>query len=206
MANDYLTVAQYANQYSNYASEYGENDPALTRPITGWSRWIDRKTMRRPGDFNTEGNDAATRYFDGGGKGDVVWIHECTSISSVQVADYPFSSYSTMTADTDYWKSDGDQYDITPYRMLELNPSSTSFSYWPKGRRGVKISAVWGYSSSPPESIVEAMLILVHESYMMRDGNAPGTETVFTDFGVVVPAAVSAKALSLIASYRRIPL
>jgi hypothetical protein len=206
VTNDYLTVEQYANQYSNYSTEYSPNDPQLTRPITGWSRWIDMKTLRDPGDFNTEGNSAATRYFDGKGNYDILLIDECTSITTVQQADYPYSSYRTMTADTDYWKSDCDRYDTTPYRMLELNPNSSSFAYWPKGRRAVKISAVWGYSTEPPGPIVEAMLMLVHQTYMMRDGVGTGTETVFTNFGMVVPAAIPAKAMELIRAYKRGPL
>lgn len=204
--NDYLTLAQFKAR-NIITSTDATDDTLITELITEISRWADRVTMGEPGWLNTTGDDAAVRYFDGGGE-IAVWIKECTSITSVAVAEYPFSSYSTMTQDTDFWASDGAHYDTTPYRLLEIVPSGTTFAYFPKGRRAVKVTAVWGYATSTPEPVRAAVNIMVKELYLMKESgtSGPANATVITDFGVIVPAAISARAKALLMPYTRGPL
>lgn len=204
--NDYLTLAEYKTRNAIDSTDAAD-DALITAEITALSRWADRVTMGDPGWLNTADVVASARYFDGEGRIDL-WIDECTSITTVQQAEYPFTSYSTMTADTDYWKSDGDRYDAAPYRLLEIVPSSSTFAYWPSGRRAVKITAVWGYAATTPEPVKEAVAIMVRELYLMKQsgGSGPGDVTVITDFGVIVPQAISSRARALLTPYKRGPL
>lgn len=206
MANDYLATDEFKLRSQKQPQDIPKENELLEALITSACRWIDRHCLRDPGDFQTQGNSAATRYFDGKGRVDAIWIDDCTSISSVQQADYPYTTYTAMTADTDYWKSDGDQYDATPYRMLELNPNSSSFAYWASGGRAVKVSAVWGYSITAPEPVKEAVAIMARKLYHLRDGVGEGDATAITDFGVIVPAAIPAKVKAFLAPYKRNPL
>lgn len=206
MANDYLALDEYKTR-NTIDSVNAADDAMIEEHITAISRWADRVTLGDPGWLNTDSDEAAIRYFDGEGRIDL-WIDECTSITSVQQAEYPFTSYSTMTADTDYWKSNGKRYDAAPYRLLEIVPSSSTFAHWPRGGRAVKVTAVWGYASTTPEPVKEAVGIMVRELYLMKQsgGSGPGDVTVITDFGVVVPAAISARAKALLMTYKRGPL
>jgi hypothetical protein len=205
VANDYLTVDEFKLRSQKQPQDIPKEKELLTALLTAGSRWVDRFCMRNPGEFQTEGDSTAVRYFDGEGRIDL-WIDECTSITSVAQTEYPGNSYASMTLNTDYWRSDGAKYDNAPYRLLEVNPNSTRFVYWPHWRRGVKISAVWGYSTTAPEPVKEAVAIIARKFYHLRDGAGESDSAAITDFGMIVPSAIPPKVRAFLAPYKRSPL
>lgn len=90
-----------------------------------------------------------TRDFDGNGRADL-WLrpHFLLQPSAVLMsADQGYSYTDSLTLATHYWTMDGYSYDVTPFRMLRMNPNG-GYGIWWGGRRAVRITGVWGWHSN----------------------------------------------------------
>lgn len=200
--NDYLTVEEFRLR-TRIREDDSTDDALIGEFVTAVSRWVDRFTGRahEPGAFAVDGNSAETRYFDGV-RDDEIWIDECVSIETVATSDDFGETYDSW-ASTDYWTSDGARYGKTPIRLLVANPNG-DYAYFSAGRRALRISAIWGYSSAPPEPVKEAVTIVVRNLYHMRDGAGDADRNIITAEGFVIPAeAIPPKAKALLVPYRR---
>lgn len=147
-------------------------DAVLVRMATHASRLIDAATGRR---FYPE---LATRYFDGSGES-THWLSEpALAISTFTMSDDDGYSYAnTLTASTDYWTSDGQEYDRTPIQLLVINPNG-NYSVFYSGLRSLKLVATWGwhreYSAAWEDSLDTLQAEVSSSATSITVGNADG--------------------------------
>lgn len=143
-----------------------EHSNAFAALITRASRLIDKEVGRWANYFYPT-TDGETRYFDGNGE-EELWIDECLSITSLAVAE------SGETCSTGYTTWASTEYQAWPYNYaaysqpilrldIDLNGDKGS---WTKYRKAIKLTGVFGYSSTPPEDIKQACIIQVMRWYM----------------------------------------
>lgn len=131
------------------------------------SRLIDKLTRREVGAYAN--NTAGTRYFDGNGELSL-WVDEMADApASVAVAESgqvdgaggTGGTYTTWTV-TDYapWPYNA-LAQGKPYLRLDVEPLYGDKAYWNRYRKAVKISAKWGYSTTAPVEITEAVITQV---------------------------------------------
>lgn len=130
-------------------------DTQINTWITAVGSYIDRYTGRKDG-FESA---SATRYFDGNGKREID-IDECTSITSIQVLeangqDVEFTLSEGLEADYVTYP-----YNTTPIYRLKLVTSAQLGAFY-SGKKRVKITAVWGNTTSVPKDIELAATMLV---------------------------------------------
>lgn len=203
MPNDYLTVEEFNYRGRAEAQPDSTDDEWRIEPIiTEASRLVDDLCGVEYGAFATGSpGTSATRYFERGGV--ELWIDPAVSLSAVAISEDGGSSYTSLTADTDYWKSDGKQYDTTPYRLLVVNPNSSTLVAFPSGRRAVRITGVWGWSETVPPVIRDVTFRLAQRAYLMKESGGSEERAVATAEGVWLPAgAVPKDVLVKLAAYR----
>ena len=143
-----------------------EHATAFSAMITSASRLIDREVGRWPNYFYPT-TDGETRYFDGSGKS---WqdIDECVSITSLAVAE------SGGVDSTSYTTWGSTEYLAIPYNYAVLGQPITALeidaygakSVFYRYRKSVKLTGIFGYSSTPPDDIKQACKIQVMRWYM----------------------------------------
>jgi hypothetical protein len=70
------------------------------------------------------------------------------------------TDYTTWTEDTDFYVSPYNYSALgQPIQSLVIDNDSGSKGTWGTVRKGVKITGVWGYSSTPPDDIEQACKI-----------------------------------------------
>ena len=119
------------------------DDATLLRMLVSASRAIDDVCGRR---FYSS---IGTRYFTGNGRAKLwlpSWTGELISVTGLTVDDGADNVYNlTLVQDTDYWLYPS-QVDNEPYTAIELMPSGTQLSRWPRASRSVRIVGKFGYS------------------------------------------------------------
>lgn len=113
------------------------------------SRLIDRYKDQAAGAYLASGS--AVRYFDGTGDPDL-WIDLATSITKIEVEETDGAW--TQWAATDYrsWP-----YNDTPTRMLQVSDrADCTKGAWMRGPRRVRVTGVWGWSTTVPALIERA--------------------------------------------------
>lgn len=140
------------------------------------SRLIDRYKHLEDGAYMASGE--ATRYFDGTGNA-WLWLDAmpAVSLSTVEVEETD-GTWTAWTSDDYYtWP-----YNDTPIRRLDVNPKSVgNKSAWTSGPRRVKLTGVWGISTSVPEMIARACKIQValwYKRAMMGWSDVGGMEAM----------------------------
>jgi len=131
----------------------------LTSCITRASRLIDKYTSREEGAYAVT-TDTEIRYFDGSGQA-IQWVNEmCAVPTLVEVAEGAQVDHEGTTdgnyttyGSTGWWllPQNASQKRI-PYHALELD-SRANRSYWYPYRRGIRITARWGYAAATTDSI-----------------------------------------------------
>jgi peptidoglycan/xylan/chitin deacetylase (PgdA/CDA1 family) len=154
----YVTVAQVkADLVDSALYDSVDYDQALEEMITNASRLIDREVGGWPDYFAASGS--ATRYFDGSGEGDQ-WIDPMTTLTSVAVAESggrAASDYTTWTVDTDFYVWPYNYAAISqPIQKLIVDNYSGAKGVFTRSRKGVKVTGVFGYSTSAPEPVKQA--------------------------------------------------
>lgn len=95
---------------------------------------------------------SAIRYYTADGT-DEVWIDPVTSITKVEVEETD-GTWTEYESDDDYWPW---PWNDTPYRKLVIQDRTTSEeTNWDKGHRRLRVTGVWGLSTSVPPLIKRA--------------------------------------------------
>jgi len=134
-------------------------DSSFDTQINTWisvvESYINKYTGRKDG-FESA---SETRYFDGNGKNEID-IDEFTSLTTVQILEANGDDIGwTLTEglEEDYIAY---PYNDTPqYRLVLV--SSSSVGVWYAGKKRIKITAIWGHSTTVPEDIELAATMLV---------------------------------------------
>jgi len=131
-------------------------DNQITDWISGAEEYIKNYTGRKNG---FEVSVAETRYFDGNGEREID-IDEFVSITTLEVLE-------ANGGDVEWTLTEGMEedyivypYNDTPQYKLILRPSSQIGAWYP-GKRRIKVTGVFGHSSSVPKDIELAATILV---------------------------------------------
>jgi hypothetical protein len=91
------------------------------------------------------------RYFDGTGDAEL-WIDPAVSVSLVEVEETDGTW--TSWAATDWWAW---PYNDTPTRMIEVSDRTNSTKgAWTKGPKRVRVTGVWGWTTTVPALIERA--------------------------------------------------
>ncbi len=121
------------------------------------SRLLDRAALRQPGEFAT-GTAGTVRYYDGSGCR-ALWVDEMAAApSKVEVSETGSRVTYVTWASSDYilWP-----YNETPYRRLDVDALNGTKALWYGFPQSVKITAPWGFSVTPPDDLVEAVITQV---------------------------------------------
>jgi hypothetical protein len=166
MANDYCTLAEVQAAVPDSGLSSTDYDSLVTTLITRACRLIDTEARRKPGAFaiSSSSSDNETRYYTGSGN-DEQWVDEMAGAPSyvgisntggVQATDYD------TVSSTDYFLyPDNAAYDYKPYRRIDLDSLNGAYSTFYAFRRGVKVTAPFGYSTTDntPDDIKQAAII-----------------------------------------------
>jgi len=144
--------------------EGDEKDNILVRLLVGVKEFIDDLCKRK---FDTVNE---TRYFDGASS--LLFIDDLVSIAGTSDGifldgdgDGTFDT-TAMTVNEDYILY---PLNKTPKTLAKLAPNSDYGGFAGGVKRGVKIVAMWGYSSAVPEPIKRASVIQVCRWYKRKD-------------------------------------
>jgi hypothetical protein len=139
-------------------------DALLDQVVEEASREIDLYFGKDAGGFAVEAETA--RYFTGSGSCDL-WVPEMAAApSEVAVSeDGDLTSYTVWSA-TDYMLWPYNAADLAvPYVKLEIDRINGTKYLWYKYPKSVKITASWGYSTTPPSAIKKACMIQAIRSF-----------------------------------------
>ena len=158
---DYTTVTQVkADMPDSGLYSSADYDLVLEEMITNASRLIDREVGGWPDYFYA--STSGTRYFDGSGEIEQ-WVDPIVTLTKVYVAESggrASSDYTEWTLDTDFYVW---PYNYTatstPIQKLIVDNDASSKGVFTRSRKAVKITGVFGYSSTPPEPIKQACKI-----------------------------------------------
>lgn len=154
---DYVTPTQVkAYAPTNEISTSTVWDAMITTLCTNLSRAFDLLTWRNPGDFAVV--DTNTKYFDGipitaTDYQDILNIGELAALPTTVTIN------GVTIASTDYW---GFPYnaliEYKPFTALRLNPAGVTKS-WGAPLRGIAVTGLFGYSTTVPPDVYEALLL-----------------------------------------------
>ena len=130
----------------------GALDLLATNLIKQASRLIDEATFVDEGAYKVE--TATTRYFDGSGKRELRIDPIAETPDSVEVNESADMSTYVAWASTDYYVW---PYNKTPYRKLVIDALNGTKAVWFKYPRAVKVTAKFGFSTTPPELVKRAV-------------------------------------------------
>jgi hypothetical protein len=156
ITNGYATLAQ-VKAYLRITSVDAGDDAVIEDLVEKASRLIDATSGRQ---FYAS---TATRYFTAT-CGDYLDLKmDLLSITTLKTDADGDRTYETTWATTDY---DLMPFNYTPYQWLEITPMGAN--YFPTLSKGVEIVGSWGYSSTTPEDVELACLIMVENAYRER--------------------------------------
>lgn len=180
----YATAAEYRSRTTK--SDTG-NDADILAQLTAISRVIDRECGR------FFGVDAAvvTRTYDGNGAG-ILWLpHDISTTTGLIVkvdlnADYDFDDTNeTLTLDTHFWvgPENADKGpELWPWQFLEVVPTNSVLSCWPKQKRSVQVTAKFGWPAVPA-AIKEATVAITRS---LRDMQEAGYTLTLQDIDAAI--------------------
>lgn len=153
---DYLDVTDVMAEMPDvdWSGKYRETLAAL---VTRASRMIDVLTGREPGAYAVE--TATIRYFDGSGCREQ-WLDEMAAAPTAVAVDETGGLSYTAWASTDYavWPYNA-LATGKPLKRLDIDLMNGDKAVWYKFPRSVKVTAKWGYSTTPPGEVYQATLI-----------------------------------------------
>lgn len=176
---DYCTLAQIKAQIpeSIYATT-STYDAAISPLITTASRLIDREMGRWDNFF---AGISETRYFDGA-EGNVLRIDEFLSVSAIAVSQAGGVSAGSYTelALTDYYAEPANATaNGKPFNRLVMDYINGAGLAWYPFRKSVKVTSVFGWSTTPPPDVNQACIIqairwFMRAKQMYQDTGADG--------------------------------
>jgi hypothetical protein len=176
MANAYVTAEEIRAGVVD--GEIGaEYDAILTTLAERASREIDRATGRAPGAYYVTAA-ATARTFDAYG-GSRLGVDEMTAAPTLVELDPTGAGSWTALAASDWevWPARAAAQGY-PYTGLRTKAGG-AYPAWPDGATTVRVTAVWGFSATPPPDVTQAALILAWRWF--RRG-----QQGFADTGAVV--------------------
>lgn len=164
--NDYVTTDEVRGTMPNDpAFTSADYDKLLEGLITRACRALDRYTNRKPGAYQVDTD--VTQYFDGSGCAEL-WVSELAAApTSVKVAEGGVvdssagtgGTYTTWSA-TDYLLWPYNALDEgRPYMRLDIDLFAGTKASWYSFRKAVKIVGKFGYSTSAPDDVQQAVII-----------------------------------------------
>lgn len=190
MTDAYATEAEYR---ARAAKSDTADDATILAQLKAAARYVDIKMGR----FFTQ-EAAVTRIYDGDGSCRI-WIDDIVSVATLKVdldGDYLFSDETALTLDTDYWLGPvnaADGSEAWPFEYIEVHPTSTRLSSWPRQRRAIEIVGTFGWPAVPGP-IREATISIVRQ---LRDMQESGFTLVMQDIESAVNASPQMSALLL---------
>lgn len=209
MANDYVTVVEIKDALADSGNQLGSTyDTRLGRTAARASRLFDRETNREPGAYYSTAG--VVRYFKGSGD-TRQFLDEFTSITTLAVAESGDVDYSTDTGG-DYTTWAASDYRLLPnnapkfgepYFEIEIDVLNGSKSIFYAYEKGLKITAAWGFSTTAPVDVVEAVTeIAVNMFHNGQMAYARGAANAGLGVSGRV-AVISPNVQDIIAVYRR---
>ena len=166
---DYVTVAEIKTDLSD--SDIGtlsDYDTLISNMIESASRLIDREVGGWAKYFYPT-TDSETRYYDRSGEKEQ-HIDAMVSLTSVSVSEGGgrcSTCYTAWTEDTDFYVWPYNYSAIgKPIEKLIVDNNSGSKGKFDEVSKGVKIVGIFGYSSEPPDDIIQAVKIQVMRWFM----------------------------------------
>lgn len=168
---DYTTITAVKADMPDsnlYASTSYDYDLVIQGMITAASRLIDKEVGGWANYFYPSTDDQ-TRYFDGSGEVDL-YVDPIISLTSVYVSESggrESTAYTAWTENTDYfvWPYNYSSIGV-PIQMLLVDNDAGGKGTWGTTRKGIKITGVFGYSTTPPEDIKLACKITALRWFM----------------------------------------
>lgn len=199
---DYITLAQVkAYMPTNEVSTSSIWDTMVTTLCNTTSRLFDLLTWRNPGDFKVQ--DSVIKYFDGNPPTktdywDILSIGELAEAPTLVQID------GNTVLSTNYWTWPYNAaLDFVPITALRLNPAGTLKS-WQAQLRGIAITGKFGYSTTVPPDVYEAMLLFVVKYVRKAQQNYMDSGTIL-DSGQIMQGMKEDADLSKIIEYRKRP-
>lgn len=135
------------------------HDTLLTVLAARASRLVDALLGHEEGAFDAPATGTA-RYYNGLG-GTEAYIDPCVEISAVEVKTSETAASYTAWASGDYDKAAGGPSDPVwnagYYTLVQVAPGLSKV--FTKGRKTVKVTARWGRTDDPPDTIKQACII-----------------------------------------------
>lgn len=178
---DYCTVAEVKTLLPESGLDVNfDFDTMLATLVTSASRMLDREVGVEPNYFATPSSDSSTRYYDGNGR-TCIFIGDWQSVSAVAVSEQGGLASSDYTAwsSSDYITA---PYNTTPIFELHVDTLNGSKLYWQPYRKAVKVTGVWGYSSTPPSDValaakIQTVRLFQRSKQMFSTSGAPEAGT-----------------------------
>jgi hypothetical protein len=158
------------------------DDGVIEGMIESASRLFDNLTFRRF--YSTTADE--TRYYSATNRGRV-FIDDLLTVTSIAVdTDYD-RTYETTLASTDYLLCpDNAPLNGEPYTWIEIDPLSSN--YFPTSRRGVKLIGTYGFCTTAPKDVNDAVLDICINRYQGRRGMGATGVSLVSGAGVVITA------------------
>lgn len=206
MINAYVTLAQViAYNPENELSTSTTWNTLITTLCTNCSRAFDTLTFRQPGAYFV--TDDATNYYDGIPPTATDFI---TTKIVDEIAAAPTSVSVSMSGDpsafvalssADYFMQ---PYNATnsgkPYTKIALNMISGAYKAWPCLPRSIQVVGKFGYSTSVPADVQEAILMYVTRLFKKVQQNYQEVGTLL-DTGQVMVGMKKDYDLNLLITY-----
>ena len=162
---DYTTTTDVKNQLVETLGSTTDTtyDALIQSLITSSSRLIDGY-LGVDDNYFYPSTDTQTRYFDGNG-GDELPIGSFISISTLQVAENG-TDYITWSSTDYYFHPYNANLKGKPYERIVIDVENGSKSYFPAWRKAVKVTGIWGYSTTPPQDVAQACIIQTLRAFM----------------------------------------
>ena len=174
ITNGYATLAEF-KAYCDITTTDAADDAVLEDMIEAASRVIDNTTRRR---FYAS---TETKYFDATSDG-LIYVDDLLTVTTLT------NGASGALTTADYWLLPAND---TPKWAVQLRPSKGIA--WDADAAGdaqnaVTIAGSWGYSSTAPDDIKQACLMIANAYRQKRTGQGVDGTAQITSAGVVIEA------------------
>ena len=156
--SDYVSVAEVKANLPESGLDLTDTtyNAVIGGIVTAISRLIDREVGRQNGYFAASPTPTV-RYYDGNGMAGM-WIDDAVSITELAVSDIgkldPGDYVAWAASDFITWP-----YNEAPIRQIIVDRHNGTKLYFPKYRKNVRVTAIFGYSLTPPAQVKQAALI-----------------------------------------------
>jgi len=167
ITNGYITLKELKGHLasSGLPTEFTpEEEKQMEIAIEACCRFVDDHH-----DTNFYG-ETGTKYYTSS-QPDLLWIDDLVSLTTLKTDEDGDGVYENNWTSSDYWLEPRNAQVFTeprPYRQIRINPNG-DYSFPTAIRYGVEIAGDWGYSSSAPKVIKEAVLLMSNRIYRRKD-------------------------------------